>query len=136
MLRYLLDTNIAIYVMRQTPQGVLERFKENSSAMALSSISVAELMFGAEKSSAPARNLAAIDEFCSELEVLEYGWSAAAHYGNIRATLQQAGTPIGNNDLHIAAHARSRGMTLVSNNLREFVRVPGLLMENWVENRP
>ncbi len=132
MLKYLLDTNIAIYVMRQTPLSVLAPFSQNSAAMALSSISVAELIYGAEKSSAVARNLASVDEFCSQVTVLDYGRPAAAHYGNIRAALQRSGTPIGNNDLQIAAHARSAGLTLVSNNLREFERVPGLLMENWV----
>ena len=120
--------------MRQTPVSVLAKFRESSGAMAISSITVAELMFGAEKSSAAARNLAAVDDFCSHLTVLDYGWQAAAHYGNIRAALERAGTPIGNNDLHIAGHARSGGMTLVSNNLREFQRVPGLLMENWLSS--
>jgi tRNA(fMet)-specific endonuclease VapC len=73
-----------------------------------------------------------VEDFCSRLEVLNYGPKAAQHYGQIRAALEKAGTPIGVNDLHIAAHARSEGLILVSNNLREFERVPALQLENWV----
>ncbi|WP_281171731.1 type II toxin-antitoxin system VapC family toxin [Azovibrio restrictus] len=80
----------------------------------------------------PVRNLAVVEDFCSRLEVLPYDMAAAAHYGNIRAVLEQQGTPIGVNDLHIASQARSRGLVLVTHNLREFQRVPGLLLENWV----
>jgi tRNA(fMet)-specific endonuclease VapC len=99
--------------------------------MALSAVVLAELLHGADKSSDPARNTAVVDDFCSRLAVLDYGVKAAAHYGSIRASLERLGTPIGVNDLHIAAHARSEGLTLVSNNLREFERVPGLLTQNW-----
>ena len=93
---------------------------------------MAELIHGAEKSRHPARNLSVVEDFCSRLAVLPYTVEAAYHYGSIRAALEQSGQPIGVNDLHIAAHARSQGLTLVSNNLREFERVPGLLLENWV----
>lgn len=99
--------------------------------MAISSITLAELMHGAEKSNAPARSLAAVEDFCSRLEVLSYGPKAAMHYGNIRAHLESRGQIIGVNDLHIAAHARSEGLTLVSNNLREFERVEALQLANW-----
>ena len=132
MLKYLLDTNFVIYVIKQRPLAVLPTFNRHHGRMAISAITLAELMHGAEKSSDPARNLAVVEDFCSRLEVLPYDMAAAAHYGNIRAVLEQQGTPIGVNDLHIAGQARSRGLVLVTNNLREFQRVPGLLLENWV----
>lgn len=132
MLRYLLDTNICIYVIKRRPELVLDRFNEHAAHLAISSITLAELLHGAEKSSQPQRTLAVVEDFCSRLDVLDYGAKAAQHYGQIRASLEQRGTPIGVNDLHIAAHARSEGLTLVSNNLREFERVDGLLYENWL----
>ena len=132
MLRYLLDTNICIYVIKRRPELVLDRFNENAAHLAISSITLAELLPGAEMSSQPQRTLAVVEDFCSRLDVLDYGAKAAQHYGQIRASLEQRGTPIGVNDLHIAAHARSEGLTLVSNNLREFERVDGLLYENWL----
>jgi tRNA(fMet)-specific endonuclease VapC len=132
VLRYLLDTNICIYVIKRRPVLVLDRFNENAAHLAISSITLAELLHGAEKSSQPQRTLVVVEDFCSRLDVLDYGAKAAQHYGQIRASLEQRGTPIGVNDLHIAAHARSEGLTLVSNNLREFERVDGLLYENWL----
>ncbi|MFU2487936.1 type II toxin-antitoxin system tRNA(fMet)-specific endonuclease VapC [Thauera sp. WH-1] len=131
MLRYLLDTHIVIYVIKRRPLSALALFNENASHMAISSITLAELMHGAEKSNAPTRSLAAVEDFCSRLEVLAYGLKAAMHYGNIRAQLESRGQTIGVNDLHIAAHARSEGLTLVSNNLREFERVEALQLANW-----
>lgn len=132
MLRYLLDTNIVIYVLKRRPVEVLSTFNANASRMAISSITLAELMHGAEKSSRVSENLAAIEDFCSRLKVLPYGAKAAQHYGVIRAALEKGGQPIGVNDLHIAAHARSEGLVLVTNNLSEFLRVPALVTENWV----
>ena len=132
MLRYLLDTNICIYVIKRRPQELLSSFNRHAGHMAISTITLAELLHGCEKSSDPSRNLAVVENFCSRLEVLAYGPKAAQHYGQIRADLERKGQPIGVNDLHIAAHARSEGLTLVSNNLREFNRVPGLLLENWI----
>ena len=132
MLRYLLDTNICIDVIKRRPELVLDRFNENAAHLAISSITLAELLHGAEKSSQPQRTFAVVEDFCSRLDILDYGAKAAQHYGQIRASLEQRGTPIGVNDLHIAAHARSEGLTLVSNNLREFERVDGLLYENWL----
>ena len=132
MLRYLLDTNICIYVIKRRPQELLSSFNRHAGHMAISTITLAELLHGCEKSSDPSRNLAVVENFCSRLEVLAYGPKAAQHYGQIRADLERKGQPIGVNDLHIAAHARSEGLTLVSNNLREFNRVPGLLVENWI----
>ncbi|MGD9872422.1 MAG: tRNA(fMet)-specific endonuclease VapC [Thauera sp.] len=131
MLRYLLDTNIVIYVIKRRPLSALALFNENAGHMAISSITLAELMHGAEKSNAPTRSLSAVEDFCSRLEVLPYGPKAAMHYGNIRAQLESRGQTIGVNDLHIAAHARSEGLTLVSNNLREFERVEALQLANW-----
>lgn len=132
MLRYLLDTNIVIYVMKRRPPELLHVFNAHAGHMAISVITLAELMHGAEKSSQPLRNLAVIEDFCSRLEVLPYSAKAAQHYGAIRAVLEKGGEPIGANDLHIAAHARSEGLTLVTNNMREFSRVPALQVENWV----
>jgi tRNA(fMet)-specific endonuclease VapC len=133
MLKYLLDTNIVIYVIKQRPIEALAMFNKQHGRMAISAITLAELVHGAEKSQIPARNLAVVEDFCSRLITLPYGDTAAYHYGSIRAVLEQGGKTIGVNDLHIAAQARSQGLVLVSNNLREFERVPGLLMENWME---
>jgi len=132
MLRYLLDTNIVIYVLKRRPIEVLAAFNAHAARMAISSITVAELLHGAEKSSCVSDNLKAIEDFCSRLEVLPYGIKAAQHYGAIRAALEKRGQPIGINDLHIAGHARSEGLVLVTNNVSEFARVPALEVENWV----
>lgn len=132
MLKYLLDTNIAIYVIKRRPVEVMGVFNENAGRMAISAITLSELCHGAEKSARASQNLAVIEEFSSLLEVLPYPAKASSHYGAIRAHLEKAGRPIGVNDLHIAAHARSEGLVLVTNNLAEFERVPGLLTENWV----
>ena len=132
MLRYLLDTNICIDVIKARPPSMLESFNRHAGHMAISAITLSELLHGVEKSAASERNLAVVENFCSRLDVLPYGPKASLHYGQIRAALERRGTPIGVNDLHIAAHARSEGLTLVSNNLREFERVEGLLLENWV----
>ena len=134
MITYLLDTNIVIYVIKRRPMEVMATFNQNASRMAISSITLAELIHGAEKSSQPAQNYTVIEDFCSRLEVLPYTPKAAQHYGSIRAALEKAGQPIGVNDLHIAAHARSEGLVLVTNNLSEFERVPALQLENWVTN--
>ena len=100
----------------------------------MSAITLAELMHGAEKSSRVAHNLAVVEEFASLLEVLPYSAKAAQHYGSIRSSLEKVGQSIGVNDLHIAAHARSEGLTVVTNNTAEFARVPGLVVENWITN--
>ncbi len=132
MLRYLLDTNIVIYTLKRRPIEVLDAFNKNADRMAISSITLSELYYGAEKSCNVSANLSVIEDFCSRLEVLPYGPKASQHYGAIRATLAQAGQPIGVNDLHIAAHARSEGLILVTNNVKEFIKVPALQIENWV----
>jgi tRNA(fMet)-specific endonuclease VapC len=133
MLKYLIDTNIAIYVIKRRPIEVMGVFNENAGRMGISAITLSELHHGAEKSARVAQNLAVIEEFASLLAVLPYTARASQHYGAIRAALEKAGRPIGVNDLHIAAHARSEGLTLVTNKLGEFARVPGLLTENWIE---
>ena len=133
MLRYLLDTNIVIYVLKRRPIEVLSVFNQNASRMAISAITLSELYHGAEKSIKVSDNLAAIEDFCSRLDVLPYGSKAAQHYGAIRAGLEKLGQPIGVNDLHIAAHARSEGLVMVTNNVGEFARVPALQVENWVD---
>lgn len=132
MLKYLLDTNIVIYVIKRRPVEVLGLFNEHAGRMAISAITLSELYHGAEKSAKVSQNLAVVEEFASLLEVLPYAAKASQHYGAIRAALEREGRPIGVNDLHIAAHARSEGLTLVTNNLAEFERVPGLMTENWV----
>ncbi|HAN57100.1 MAG TPA: VapC toxin family PIN domain ribonuclease [Betaproteobacteria bacterium] len=132
MLKYLLDTNIVIYVIKRRPIEVLQTFNLHASRMAISVVTLAELLHGAEKSSQPAANLAVVEDFCSRLEVLPYGSKAAQHYGAIRAALERIGQPIGVNDLHIAGHARSEGLVLVTNNEKEFSRVLGLQIENWI----
>ena len=131
MLRYMLDTNIVIYVIKRRPIELLEGFNRHVGQMCISSITLAELLHGVEKSAMPDHNLRQVEDFITRLEVLEYGSKAAAHYGEIRADLERKGTPIGVNDLHIAGHARSEGLTLVSNNLREFERVEALRLVNW-----
>lgn len=132
MLRYLLDTNIVIDVIKRRPMEVLEVFNRRAGEMAISTITEAELVHGAEKSQHREHNLRQVEDFTSRLEVLDYGRKAAAHYGDIRADLERKGTPIGVNDLQLAAHARGEGLILVTNNMREFERVAGLRVENWL----
>ena len=132
MLKYLLDTNIVIYVLKRRPIEVLSIFNTNASRMAISSITLSELFYGAEKSAHVDKNLEAVDEFITHLEVLPYDAKASQHYGQIKSSLEKKGEIIGENDIHIAAHAISQGLILVTNNLREFKRVNNLALENWV----
>ena len=131
MLKYMLDTNIVIYVLKQRPLEMLETFNRHAGQMCISSITFAELMHGVEKSARPEHNLLQVENFVSRMEILAYGMKAAVHYGQIRAHLEQNGKPIGVNDMHIAGHARSEGLTMVSNNTREFERVEALRLINW-----
>ncbi len=133
MLKYMLDTNIAIYVIKRRPIEMLKAFNQHAGQLCISSITLAELLHGVEKSRFVEQNLKNVENFISRLEVLEYGYKAASHYGDIRADLERKGTSIGVNDLHIAGHARSEGLIIVTNNVREFERVPGLRLENWVK---
>jgi tRNA(fMet)-specific endonuclease VapC len=132
MIKFLLDTNIVIYVLKKRPLEVLKIFNANASRMAISSITLSELIYGAEKSANIAKNLEAIEDFVSHLEVLPYDARASQHYGQIKSALEKKGKIIGENDIHIAAHAISQGLILVTNNLKEFKRVPNLALENWV----
>lgn len=134
MLKYMLDTNIVIYVIKRRPIEVLETFNQRAGQICISSITLAELYHGAEKSDKVEHNLRVIEDFVARLEVLNYERSSSAHYGDIRAVLEKAGKVIGINDLHIAGHARAEGLILVTNNEREFKRVSGLRLENWVNN--
>ncbi len=118
--------------MKRRPIEVLETFNQNASRMAISAITMSELHHGAEKSERVAQNLEVIEEFASRLEVLPYTEKASQHYGSIRSVLEKSGQVIGVNDLHIAAHARSEGLVLVTNNVREFERIPALAVESWV----
>lgn len=132
MIKYMLDTNILIYTIRKRPKKVRDAFKEYSDYLSMSAITLGELVYGAEKSAQPARNLADIEALAARVDVLPFDSQAALHFGQVRAELAKAGKPIGPYDLMIAGHARSRGLVLVTNNLREFKRVPGLRLENWV----
>jgi tRNA(fMet)-specific endonuclease VapC len=131
--RYLLDTNICIYIAKYNPPRVREHFVQHrASELAMSVITLGELRFGAEKSHAKEKALHVIQELADLMIVEPLPETAAEHYGQIRAELQQKGQMIGNNDLWLAAHARSQGWVLVTNNEKEFVRVKGLVVENWV----
>ena len=128
----MLDTNIVIYVIKRKPIEALITFNKYIGQLCISSITLAELLHGVEKSNQPENNLRQVENFVSRLEILEYTAKAAAHYGEIRAKLEKQGNTIGVNDLHIAAHARSEGLILITNNLREFERIEGLRLDNWV----
>jgi len=131
MLKYLLDTNTCIFTIKNKPAHVRERFNLNTSRLCISSVTLMELIYGAEKSQAPERNLAVLEGFIARLDVLNYDAAAAAHSGQIRAELSRQGLPIGPFDLMIAGHARSQGLIVVTNNTREFARVDGLRIEDW-----
>ena len=133
-LRYLLDTNICIYIKRKRPPQVRERMARlNPSSVAMSLITWGELLCGLHRSQSPDLARATLQQIAASIPVLPLPAEAAEHYGAIRATLAARGAPIGANDLWIAAHARAAKLTVVTNNTREFERVPGLKVENWVE---
>jgi tRNA(fMet)-specific endonuclease VapC len=134
MLKYLLDTNIVIYTIKRRPPQVRELFNRHAEALAMSTVTLGELIFGAHRSQQPDANLQVVDGMVSRLAVLAFDADAARHFGEIRAELARTGRPIGPYDMMIAAHARSQGLVLVTNNQREFERVPGLLLENWAVN--
>ena len=134
-MRYLLDTNICIYVIRRRPPQVLARFQRYGvGELGLSTVTLAELQYGVAKSAFPARNQQALDAFTLPLEIVPFDAAAARAYGPIRAALERQGTPIGAMDLLIAAHALSLDVIVATNNTREFARVPGLRVENWVDD--
>jgi tRNA(fMet)-specific endonuclease VapC len=132
-MKYLLDTNICIALIRQRPAGLLQRLTTlEPGEVGLSSITLAELIYGAAKSSQTEQNLAALEQFLLPLELVNFDESAAAAYGQIRAGLEREGKVIGSMDMLIAAHALSLNTILVTNNTKEFGRVSGLLLEDWI----
>jgi tRNA(fMet)-specific endonuclease VapC len=135
-MKYMLDTNICIYIINNKPKTVLDRFLalDSSDTVYISAISVAELFYGLEKSSSPKKeqNKLALIKFLSPLEIVSYSEKAAIEYGIIRAKLEKSGQPIGANDMLIASHAKSMDCTVVTNNTKEFERVNGLKIQNWV----
>jgi len=133
-MRYLLDTNICIYIIKRSPVHVYDRFKRlRIGDVGISAITYCELQFGVAKSAKIEQNQLALTEFLGPLEVLDFPSSAAPVFGSIRTYLQRAGTLIGNYDLLLAAHALYQGLTMVTNNIKEFQRVPDLRVENWIE---
>ncbi len=129
---YMLDTNICIYAIKKRPAEVLDRLKKNlEKGLCISAITLAELEHGVKKSANPEKNELALMQFLSVLTVLPFDDMASVEYGKICAHFQKQGTPIGVMDMLIAAHAKAEGMVLVTNNVREFERVPELTVENW-----
>lgn len=133
-MRFLLDTDICIYIIKRKPQQIAQRFNTlRPSDIGISAITVAELEYGAQKSQKPEQNRAALQQFLIPLEILVFDPQAAQAYGTIRADLERKGQVIGSLDMLIAAQAQSHGVILVTNNIREFSRIPDLRVENWVE---
>lgn len=131
-MKYMLDTNICIYVIKHKPEAVIKRFLEHDpEELCISAITYAELMHGVEKSQAVEKNRMAISLFLSPITILEFSSQAAEVYGSIRVDLEKKGTPIGPMDLLIAGHAKAEKLILVTNNMKEFNRVEGLQVENW-----
>jgi tRNA(fMet)-specific endonuclease VapC len=132
-MKYLLDTNICIYIIKNKPVQVLNRFKACSiGEIGISAITLSELQYGVEKSSFVQKNQEALEEFILCLEIVSFDSQAAGVYGKIRAALEQQGKTIGPLDMLIAAHASALGVILVTNNLKEFKRIPDLKLESWV----
>ena len=133
MLKYMLDTNICIYVNKNRPQDIRASFNRYAGQLCISTVTWGELVYGAEHSARPEENMAVIEGMAARLEVLPFELHDADHFGQIRSELYRVGKPIGPYDMMIAGHARARGLILVTNNVREFDRVTGLRVENWVK---
>jgi len=134
-MKFLLDTNICIYLIKKKPPQVLQKFTMNVvGEIGISSITAAELWFGVQKSKYATQNQRALEQFLIPLTIVEFDHQAAITYGRIRAWLEGQGTPIGSLDTLIAAHALSLQVTLVTNNMQEFSRVPNLKLENWADD--
>jgi len=132
-MKYMLDTNICVYIIKKRPENVLINLYSNmGDGLAISAITLAELMHGVEASTYPEKNAIALNQFLAIMDILPFNDEAAAEYGKISATLRRQGTPIGTMDMLIAAHAKAKGLIIVTNNVREFERVEGLGLENWV----
>jgi len=134
VLKYMLDTNIVIYAIKKRPDQVRMIFNQYEGQMCISTITLGELVFGAEHSQQVERNLADIEGMVSRLDVLPFNCKAAYHFGRIRAELYSTGQPMGPYDMMIAGHARASGLILATNNEKEFARIPGLQLENWAES--
>ncbi|HEU5282044.1 MAG TPA: type II toxin-antitoxin system VapC family toxin [Gammaproteobacteria bacterium] len=133
-MRVMLDTNICIYIIKQHPESVLNHFKRFSVGdIYISSITYAELNFGVQKSTHHQKNKMALSAFTAPLEVISFDDEAARYYGELRAMLEKQGKPIGSLDMLIAAHALSMDLTLITNNMKEFKRVPHLKLQDWTE---
>lgn len=132
MLRYLLDTNVCIRVLRDRPSEIRERFNLEADGLCISTVVLSELLHGAAKSARPEHHRQQIERFAARLDVLPFDEAAAHHAADIKAALERRGTPIGPYDLLIAGHARSRGLAVVTGNLAEFGRVDGLRCEDWL----
>ena len=131
-MKLMLDTNICIYIIKQQPASVLKHFLEYQVGdIGISSITLSELRYGVAKSKHRDKNAKALDEFIIPLDIVSFDEEAALAYGDIRADMEKAGTPIGAMDMLIAAHAKSLGVSLVTNNTREFIRIPGLDVVDW-----
>lgn len=133
MLRYMLDTNVCIRVLRDRPPSARARFNAEAGGLCISAVTLAELLHGAAKSDRLAEKRHEVERLTARLEVLPFDDEAAGHFGDIRAGLERQGRVIGPYDLMIAAHARSRGLAVVTGNLGEFSRVPGLRCEDWLD---
>ncbi len=132
-MRYMLDTNICIYAIKHKPEKVFQRLQEiDPDDVCVSSVTYAELVHGVEKSAAVEKNRLALSMLLANIEILNFDVDAANCYGKIRADLEKKGTPIGSLDMMIAGHAMSMGYTVVTNNVKEFSRIPDLKIENWV----
>lgn len=133
-MRYLLDTNTCIYIIKRAPESVYRHFRTlRIGDVGVSAVTYCELEFGIANSSRPEKNRLALMEFLAPLEVLDFPAAAATVYGSIRAHLQKKGKPIGNYDLLLAAHALHAGLIMVTNNVKEFKRVANLQVENWIQ---
>jgi tRNA(fMet)-specific endonuclease VapC len=133
MIEYMLDTNTCIYIIKRKPQNVIERFKQTDiSQIGISSVTLSELFYGVSKSSKPEQNRMALSQFVAPLKILPYDDEAAQYYGDLRAGLEKQGTPIGSLDMLIAAHVISLNSVLITNNEKEFIRIPNLKLDNWV----
>ena len=133
-MRYMLDTNICIYVIKHKPETVFRKLQTiHPEDVCISSVTYAELVHGVEKSIAVEKNRLALSMLLANMEILDFDVDAADCYGKIRAGLEKNGTPIGPLDMMIAGHAQSLGYTIVTNNVKEFSRVAALKIENWAE---
>jgi len=133
-MKFMLDTNICIYIIKQKPPDLIKRFYQTEiSEIGISSITLSELLYGVSKSSRPEQNQIALTQFIAPLDILSYGDEAAQCYGDLRAHLEKQGKPVASLDMLIAAHALSTPCVLVTNNEKEFIRVPNLKIDNWAK---